>query len=72
VDGAIRRGTDIVKALAMGASAVLLGRPVLWGLAVGGAAGAERVLQLLKDECDLALALAGCRSPHEATRDLIA
>ena len=72
VDGAIRRGTDIVKALAMGASAVLLGRPVLWGLAVGGAAGAERVLQLLKDECDLALALAGCRTPHEATRDLIA
>jgi 4-hydroxymandelate oxidase len=72
VDGAIRRGTDVVKALALGAQAVLLGRPVLWGLALDGAAGAERVLQLLKDEVDLALALAGCRTPAEATRDLIA
>ena len=72
VDGGIRRGTDVVKALAMGAQAVLLGRPVLWGLAVDGAAGAQRVLQLLKDECDLALALAGCRTPAEATRDLLA
>ena len=72
VDGGIRRGTDVVKAIALGAQAVLLGRPVLWGLAVGGAAGAEHVLQLLRDECDLAFALAGCRSPAEATRDLIA
>jgi 4-hydroxymandelate oxidase len=72
VDGGIRRGTDVVKALAMGAQAVLLGRPVLWGLALDGAAGAQRVLQLLKDECALALALAGCRTPAEATRDLIA
>ncbi|MCE9602340.1 MAG: alpha-hydroxy-acid oxidizing protein [Gemmatimonadetes bacterium] len=72
VDGGIRRGTDVVKALALGAQAVLLGRPVLWGLAVDGAAGAQRVLQLLKEECDLALALAGCRTPAEATRDLLA
>lgn len=72
VDGGIRRGTDVVKALAMGAQAVLLGRPVLWGLAVDGAAGAQRVLQLLKDECDLALALSGCRTAAEATRDLLA
>ena len=71
VDGGIRRGTDVVKALALGAQAVLLGRPVLWGLAVDGAAGAQRVLQLLKDECDLALALSGCRTPAEATPDLI-
>ena len=72
VDGGIRRGTDVLKALAMGAQAVLLGRPVLWGLALDGMAGAERVLRLLKDECDLAFALAGCRSPAEVTRDLIA
>jgi len=71
VDGGIRRGTDVLKAVAMGAQAVLLGRPVLWGLAVDGAAGAERVLRLLKDECDLALALAGCRTLAEATRDLL-
>ena len=72
VDGAVRRGTDIVKALALGAQGVLLGRPVLWGLAVDGAVGAQRVLQLLKDETDLAMALAGCRTPEEITRDLIA
>ncbi|QJR34713.1 alpha-hydroxy acid oxidase [Gemmatimonas groenlandica] len=72
VDGGIRRGTDVIKALAMGAQAVLLGRPVLWGLAVNGQPGAKQVLQLLKDECDLALALAGCRTPAEVTADLIA
>jgi 4-hydroxymandelate oxidase len=72
VDGGVRRGTDLVKALALGAQAVLLGRPVLWGLAVGGESGVARVLGLLRDEFDLALALAGCRSPAEATRDLVA
>jgi 4-hydroxymandelate oxidase len=71
VDGGIRRGTDVLKALAMGAQAVLLGRPVLWGLAVNGQHGARHVLQLLKDECDLALALAGCRTPAEVTGDLL-
>ncbi len=71
VDGGIRRGTDIIKALALGANAVLLGRPVLWGLAVGGAEGVQRVLDLLRDEFDLALALAGCRSPKELTRDFV-
>ncbi len=72
VDGGIRRGTDVLKALAMGAQAVLLGRPVLWGLAVNGQHGVQTVLQLLKDECDLALALAGCRTPAEVMADLIA
>ena len=71
VDGGIRRGTDVLKALAMGAQAVLLGRPVLWGLAVNGQHGARQVLQLLKDECDLALALAGCRTLAEVTGDLL-
>jgi 4-hydroxymandelate oxidase len=71
VDGGIRRGTDVIKALACGANAVLLGRPVLWGLAVGGAGGAQHVLRLLRDEFDLALALTGCRSPAELTRDLL-
>jgi 4-hydroxymandelate oxidase len=72
VDGGIRRGTDVLKALAMGAHAVLLGRPLLWGLAVDGEAGAGRVLALLRDELDLAFALAGVRAPSEATPDLIA
>jgi 4-hydroxymandelate oxidase len=71
VDGGIRRGTDMLKALALGAQAVLLGRPVLWGLAANGQHGAQQVMQLLKDECDLALALAGCRTPAEVTRDLL-
>lgn len=71
VDGGVRRGTDIIKALASGANAVLLGRPVLWGLSVAGTHGVQRVLQLLRDEFDLALALTGCRSPGELTRDLL-
>jgi 4-hydroxymandelate oxidase len=72
VDGGIRRGTDVIKALAMGADAVLLGRPVLWGLSIAGADGVAHVLQLLRDECELGMALSGCRSIDEATPDLIA
>ena len=60
VDGGIRRGTDVIKALALGARAVLVGRPVLWGLAAGGEPGAARALQMLHDELDLAMALCGC------------
>src|SRR5690606_6744896 len=59
VDGGIRRGTDVVKAVALGADAVLIGRPVLWGLAAGGEEGVARVLSLLKAEIDLAMALCG-------------
>jgi isopentenyl diphosphate isomerase/L-lactate dehydrogenase-like FMN-dependent dehydrogenase len=59
VDGGIRRGTDVLKALALGARAVLVGRPVVWGLAVGGEEGARTVLDLLRAELDVALALAG-------------
>jgi isopentenyl diphosphate isomerase/L-lactate dehydrogenase-like FMN-dependent dehydrogenase len=69
VDGGIRRGTDVVTALALGARAVLVGRPALWGLAVDGEAGARRVLELLHDEIVLALALCGCRTPAEVTSD---
>ena len=72
VDGGIRRGTDVLKALALGARAVLLGRPPIWGLAVGGTDGARQVLEFLRDELDLAMALAGCRSVGEITGDLIA
>ncbi len=63
VDGGIRRGIDVAIALALGADAVLVGRPPLWGLAAGGEAGARRVLELLREELELTLALCGCASP---------
>jgi 4-hydroxymandelate oxidase len=59
LDGGVRRGTDALKALALGARAVFVGRPILWGLAVAGAEGAQHVLELLRDELELAMALAG-------------
>jgi isopentenyl diphosphate isomerase/L-lactate dehydrogenase-like FMN-dependent dehydrogenase len=63
VDGGIRRGVDVAIALALGADAVLVGRPALWGLAVEGEAGALRVLELLREELELTLALCGCPTP---------
>ncbi|QLE58868.1 alpha-hydroxy acid oxidase [Nostoc sp. TCL26-01] len=60
LDGGIRRGTDIFKALAIGAKAVLIGRPILWGLAVGGQTGVSHVISLLRDELNVAMALSGC------------
>ncbi|MBM76752.1 MAG: alpha-hydroxy-acid oxidizing enzyme [Proteobacteria bacterium] len=71
VDGGLRRGTDIVKALALGARAVLVGRPFLWGLAIDGTAGAEHVLKILRSELERALALSGVPSLNECTSDLI-
>jgi len=59
MDGGVRRGTDVLKALALGARAVLIGRPYLYGLAIGGAEGVSRVLSLLKQEITLAIALSG-------------
>ena len=72
VDGGIRRGTDVVKALALGARAVLVGRPVLWGLAVNGADGVRDVMRDLATELDLAMALCGCPSLADVTNDLLA
>ena len=72
LDSGIRRGADVVKALALGARAVLAGRAPLYGLAVGGAEGVERVLGLLREEIELALALCGCPSPAEVTRAHVA
>jgi 4-hydroxymandelate oxidase len=72
VDGGIRRGTDIVKALALGARAILVGRPVLWGLAVAGQEGVERVLAILQRELDTTLALCGCTSVADIGPDLLA
>ena len=71
MDGGVRRGTDILKAVALGARAVLVGRPVLWGLAVGGEAGATRALDLLRNELDIAMALAGAPTVADITRDLV-
>ncbi|MFN8159723.1 MAG: alpha-hydroxy acid oxidase [Solirubrobacterales bacterium] len=68
VDGGIRRGTDVAVALALGADGVMVGRPALWGLAAGGEAGARRVLEMLREELSLALALCGCASPAELGR----
>ncbi len=65
VDGGIRRGVDVAIALALGADAVLVGRPPLWGLAAAGDDGAAHVLELLREELELALALCGCASPAE-------
>ena len=67
MDGGVRRGTDVVTALALGARAVLVGRPVLWALAVGGEEGVQRVLELLRAEVELALRLLGCATPEAVT-----
>jgi 4-hydroxymandelate oxidase len=71
LDGGVRRGTDVLKALALGAQAVLIGRPILWGLAAAGQRGVVEVLALLKRELDVAMALCGCTHLGEITRDLV-
>jgi 4-hydroxymandelate oxidase len=71
VDGGLRTGTHVLRALALGARAVLVGRPVLWGLAVGGADGVREVLDDLTSGTRDALGLAGCTSPADTGRDLV-
>jgi (S)-mandelate dehydrogenase len=72
VDGGVRRGSDIAKAVACGAEAVILGRSINYGLSAGGAAGVTRALEILREEFDRTLALTGCCNPAELTSDLIA
>ncbi len=71
VDGGIRRGTDAVKAVALGARAVGVGRPIIWGLAVDGEKGVKRVLDILRSEFDVAMALCGCSRVAEIDKDLL-
>jgi 4-hydroxymandelate oxidase len=71
VDGGVRRGTDVIKAVALGAKAALIGRPVLWGLGAGGREGVTSVLDIFQSEIDLAMALCGCPTMNEVGRDLL-
>jgi 4-hydroxymandelate oxidase len=71
LDGGVRRGTDVMKALALGARAVLIGRPYLYGLSVGGAAGVAQVLGILRGEFEMAMKLSGCRTLPEINRAVI-
>ncbi|KAI3860764.1 hypothetical protein MKW92_042954 [Papaver armeniacum] len=71
LDGGVRRGTDVFKALALGASGIFIGRPVVFSLAAEGEAGVRKVLQMLRDEFELTMALSGCRSLKEITRSHI-
>jgi 4-hydroxymandelate oxidase len=72
VDGGIRRGLDVLVALALGATGVMIGRPFYWALAAGGRAGVERAATLLRNELEIALALLGCASMAEVDRSLLA
>lgn len=72
VDGGIRRGTDVLKALANGASAVMIGRPCVHGLAVNGSAGVEAVIGILRHELELAMALSGCATIASMNRGILA
>ena len=71
LDSGIRRGTDVLKALALGANAVLVGRAYIWGLAVSGEAGVTQVLSMLRNELELAMALCGCRSVAEVSPEVV-
>lgn len=71
VDGGIRRGTDIVKAIALGASAVMVGRPLVYALACNGAYGVAHAIKLLKDELEIAMILCGCKTLDDITGDIL-
>ncbi|XP_077997278.1 uncharacterized protein LOC144450512 [Glandiceps talaboti] len=72
VDGGIRQGTDVLKALALGARAVFIGRPIVYGLTYKGAEGVKQVLQILRDELSRAMALSGCCKISDVTSSLVA
>jgi 4-hydroxymandelate oxidase len=69
LDSGVRRGVDVLRALALGARATLVGRPVVYGLATAGEAGVAKVLDLLQEEISLGLKLLGCSSPADVTRE---
>ncbi len=71
VDGGIRKGTDILKALALGAKGVMIGRPIIWGLAVAGEIGVSKVINILKEELSMAMALSGFNSIDQIDKDII-
>jgi len=71
MDGGVRRGTDVIKALCLGASGVLLGRPYLYALAVGGADGVRRMLAMLRDELEVSMTLLGVKTLSELSKDLL-
>jgi len=71
MDSGVRRGTDVLKALALGARAVMVGRPYIWGLAVNGEIGVTQVIELLREEFKIALGLAGCSRVSEISREII-
>ncbi|PHU24467.1 Peroxisomal (S)-2-hydroxy-acid oxidase GLO2, partial [Capsicum chinense] len=68
-DGGIRRGTEIFKALALGAKAVMIGRPIIYGLATKGESGVKQVIEMLKNELEQTMALAGCCTVDDITRN---
>jgi 4-hydroxymandelate oxidase len=71
IDGGIRRGTDVFKAIALGAKAVGVGRPIIWGLAVDGEQGAKRVLDILRKDFELTMRLCGCATIEDINKDLL-
>lgn len=72
IDGGVRLGTDILKASALGADLVMMGRPALWGLAVNGQAGVENVLEIIRNELETTMMLCGVPTLQHITRDLVA
>jgi len=72
VDGGVRHGSDVLIALALGATAVGIGRPAAWGLTIGGAGGVARVLDLLRQDFEIALTLAGCASARAVDPSTVA
>lgn len=71
LDGGITDGTDVFKALALGAKMVFIGRPTLWGLSVCGERGVNKILNILRKEFDFTLALTGCTSVKDIVRDMV-